>query len=66
MAKRDEVPSPCINVCSVDEDVGLCRGCFRNLHEIAQWPSYTNEEKTSVLNSLSERKQKFGDALKPY
>ena len=29
------VPSPCISVCRMDEATGLCQGCWRTLGEIA-------------------------------
>ena len=29
------VPSPCINVCKMNERSGLCEGCLRTLDEIA-------------------------------
>ena len=31
------VPSPCISVCQMDQDSGLCQGCWRSLDEIAAW-----------------------------
>ena len=29
--------SPCINVCRMDEQSGLCAGCFRTIDEISVW-----------------------------
>lgn len=51
----DHVPSPCINVCSMDERTGLCAGCYRTLEEIAQWSSYTPEQKRAVRERLRWR-----------
>ena len=31
------IASPCINVCKMDEQTGLCSGCFRTIDEIAVW-----------------------------
>ena len=31
------VPSPCINVCTVDPASGLCLGCDRTLQDIGDW-----------------------------
>jgi predicted Fe-S protein YdhL (DUF1289 family) len=48
--------SPCTSVCKIDPARGLCWGCLRTLHEIAQWSSYTREEKTALLAVLATRR----------
>jgi predicted Fe-S protein YdhL (DUF1289 family) len=48
--------SPCIKVCVVDPDTGLCRGCLRTLDEIARWAGMTDREREQVLDQLKERK----------
>ncbi len=55
-AKPAEVPSPCVNVCQMDPQTGLCRGCLRTLAEIADWMDYTVPEKLEVLGRLDERR----------
>ena len=30
----DYVPSPCINICTIDPDSGYCMGCSRTQEEI--------------------------------
>jgi len=52
----DEVPSPCVNVCVMDEASGLCRGCARTLDEIANWIDYTRARKLAVLKKLARRR----------
>jgi len=47
--------SPCIGVCAMNSQTGLCDGCYRTLAEIAAWRSYTAEEKRAVLAQLEER-----------
>jgi predicted Fe-S protein YdhL (DUF1289 family) len=47
-APADDVPSPCINVCRMDDATGLCAGCYRTLDEIACWSGYTREGKLAV------------------
>lgn len=64
--KREEVPSPCINVCSVDDDTGLCRGCYRSLDEVTRWPRMDNAAKREVLALLEGRKKEFADIMRPY
>ena len=53
----DDVPSPCINVCRMNEATRLCEGCFRTLDEIACWSGYTREEKLAVRAMLDARKR---------
>lgn len=48
-------PTPCINVCSVEEDTGLCRGCFRTLEEVARWPHMNDDERRAVMAILPSR-----------
>ena len=55
-SKPSEVPSPCVNVCQMDPQTGLCRGCLRTLAEIADWMDYTVSEKLEVLGRLDERR----------
>ena len=51
----DYVCSPCVKVCALDPDSGLCRGCFRTLQEIADWLEMTAEEKRATLARAAER-----------
>lgn len=51
----DEIASPCINVCRMSPDTGLCQGCLRTLAEIAAWSGMSAEEKRAVLASLPAR-----------
>jgi len=48
-------PSPCINVCRMDEASGLCEGCLRTLDEIALWSVLDEEDKRAVWASLAQR-----------
>ena len=47
--------SPCIKVCQMDPQRGLCLGCARTLDEIARWASMTDEERERVLRELQQR-----------
>lgn len=59
------VPSPCINVCTVDEARGLCRGCLRTLDEIARWSSMSEHDKLQVWRLIRLRRQDGGTAGAP-
>ena len=54
-AAREDVASPCINVCRMNPDTGLCEGCLRTLAEIAAWSGMSAEEKRAVLAQLAAR-----------
>jgi predicted Fe-S protein YdhL (DUF1289 family) len=52
-----EAESPCIDVCKIDTDSGLCRGCLRTLQEIAKWSKYSKKERRAVIEDLAKRKR---------
>ena len=51
------VPSPCISVCRMDEATGLCQGCWRTLGEIAGWSAMDEAAKRVVWQHLAQRVQ---------
>ncbi len=52
-------PSPCTNVCRLDERSRLCLGCWRTLEEIGRWPAYSPQEKRAVLARIEQRRQQL-------
>jgi uncharacterized protein len=54
----DDVPSPCVRICVVDEARDICRGCYRTLDEISKWASYTSGQKFALLDELARRKER--------
>lgn len=53
--KQEEVMSPCIGVCTVDEDSGFCLGCYRTVDEIQGWWDMQPEAQKNLLAVLEER-----------
>lgn len=49
------IPSPCINICSIDPDDGRCEGCHRTLDEIARWTTMPAAERDRVMKELPNR-----------
>jgi predicted Fe-S protein YdhL (DUF1289 family) len=49
-----EVPSPCINVCTLDRD-HVCVGCGRHIDEIAAWGSAPPQLKLRIVAAARER-----------
>ncbi len=50
-----EVPSPCVDICDVDETCKYCIGCGRSLDEIAAWLTASDEQRQAILDELPER-----------
>jgi len=49
------VASPCISICTVDKELGMCIGCLRTLKEIGSWRVMTLAEKKVVVEACAER-----------
>ena len=54
----DDVPSPCLKICVVDQTRDVCRGCYRTLDEISRWTAYTRAEKIALLDELTRRRER--------
>ena len=49
------VPSPCINVCQMVHETGLCQGCMRTIDEIVAWGSASEDYKRAVWAEIRRR-----------
>lgn len=49
--------SPCIQVCVMDAQSGLCAGCGRTLAEIAAWGTLAPAERRRIMALLPERRR---------
>ncbi len=49
------ISSPCIRVCILDPETGLCEGCGRTRDEIARWYLLSEEERLAIMSGLEER-----------
>ena len=54
-ATDQPVPSPCISICRMDKNSGLCLGCFRTLDEIVVWGASNDHDKRAVWRLVSQR-----------
>jgi len=50
------IATPCIKLCVVDGESGLCMGCFRSLPEIGRWGGMTDDERAEIMGGLAERR----------
>ncbi|MDG1431061.1 MAG: DUF1289 domain-containing protein [Paracoccaceae bacterium] len=53
--QRDEVESPCINICVVHPAARICTGCFRTIEEISDWSRMTPTQRREVISDLPNR-----------
>ena len=53
------IKTPCIKVCVVDGESGLCLGCLRGLPEIAGWARYTDQERAAIMAELPRRRSRI-------
>ncbi len=50
------VLSPCNSVCKMNENSGLCLGCWRTINEIVAWGSHSDDAKKKILALIQVRK----------
>ncbi len=53
--RREEVDSPCQNICLIDPESRYCIGCGRTGLEISLWPNMTDDERRSLKSELITR-----------
>jgi predicted Fe-S protein YdhL (DUF1289 family) len=50
--------TPCVNVCLLDAETGLCIGCGRTVDEIARWAARSDGERRAIMAALPERRER--------
>jgi predicted Fe-S protein YdhL (DUF1289 family) len=53
------IKTPCIKVCVVDGESGLCLGCYRQLSEVAGWARLPDEERERIMAELPSRRTRI-------
>lgn len=53
------IKTPCIKVCVVDGESGLCLGCYRTLQEVAGWARFSDEERERLMGELPQRRDRI-------
>ena len=53
------IRTPCVQVCVVDGESGLCLGCYRTLSEVAGWVRLTPAEREAVTADLRHRRARI-------
>lgn len=55
----DPIATPCVRVCVIDGQSGLCLGCFRTLKEVAGWSALGLTEREALMVELPERRSRI-------
>ena len=50
------IKTPCVKVCVVDGESGLCMGCYRQLSEVAGWSRLSDAEREAIMAELPSRR----------
>ena len=53
--KRQEIDSPCINICVMHPRERICTGCLRSIEEITRWSKMTGVERAEITQELPGR-----------
>ena len=54
--KRNEIESPCVQVCVIHPETRLCAGCARSIDEIGAWSRMSAEARSAIMAELPTRK----------
>lgn len=53
------IKTPCIKVCVIDGETGLCMGCYRELTEVAAWQKLSDEDRARIMTELPTRRDRI-------
>lgn len=53
--------TPCIQLCVLDNETGLCLGCGRTGEEIGAWGSLDNADRRTIMAQLPDRLARLAD-----
>jgi uncharacterized protein len=56
MDETRAIATPCVKICLIDGESGLCVGCQRTLTEVASWSRLSDDERTEIMSHLEERR----------
>ncbi|WP_370304101.1 DUF1289 domain-containing protein, partial [Pseudooceanicola sp.] len=53
--KREEVESPCRQICVLHPVERICAGCYRRLEEIARWSQMSAAARAEIIAARPDR-----------
>ena len=48
--------TPCVKICTMEADTGMCAGCWRTLDEIAAWSGLPGPERERIMGLIEIRR----------
>lgn len=57
--RRDEIESPCVQICVMHPEEKICLGCYRSIEEISAWSGMTPDLRSAIMADLPERKSRL-------
>ncbi|MEL7047525.1 MAG: DUF1289 domain-containing protein, partial [Pseudomonadota bacterium] len=57
----DQIETPCIGTCKIDQATRLCLGCFRSIDEITAWTALSPSERANIMTALPGRQNQGQD-----
>lgn len=61
MNTASPISSPCIDICDMDPNSGLCAGCARSMGEIMQWGMIPETARRRIMAELPQRLDMLGE-----
>ena len=55
LVNQKNIISPCVGVCSIELESGLCIGCLRSSSEIAMWPQIDSQRALKIIKEIKNR-----------
>jgi predicted Fe-S protein YdhL (DUF1289 family) len=55
MENIEDIQSPCVGVCALNDATGFCQGCYRTVEEIREWWNMSHEERAKTASELDQR-----------
>ena len=52
---RQEIESPCVQICVIHPETRLCAGCARSIDEIGRWSRMGDDERRAIMADLPNR-----------
>ena len=56
--------TPCIGICKIDNNTGVCVGCKRTKEQIKKWIKFNHEERMHIMKSLGYARRKKRNKFK--
>ena len=58
-APSPPIATPCVKICIVDGESGLCLGCCRTLAEVASWTRFSDADRAEIMAGLAARRSRI-------